>query len=220
MAIWSVLRRSWEQFRENIFKFILFNGIWFMLASFLFFLVFRGIVVHNYFMLIPPVVLLGPFFLTGLYIIKEQNFSFKYIINVVRDKFLKGLLSFLIITTFYGILIYDFFFVLEKIGDNTILLILPVIVLYLIIMFSMIQLNYWGLLVLKPELSYLEYFKKAYSYTLKNFIFSFIWSLFILFLGTVLIFSRFGIPIFFMSSIGLLIINGTKHMLEEIEREE
>jgi hypothetical protein len=220
LAIWSIVKESWVDFRNNIFKFILFNGIWFIFASFLWFIGFRGFVVLDYYMLAIPLAFMGPLFLVGLHVIKYREFSIKKIINIFKETFIKGLVSFVLSIMMYGLLIFDFFFILNKIGDNKLFLIFPVIILYIMIMFSMIQLNYWGLLVMRSELKFVKRVKEAYRYTLSNFIFSFIWTIFILLLGAILIFSRLGIPVFFMSSIGLLIINGTIYMIEESKREE
>ena len=196
---------------------MMFNLIWFIVMSFLFFILMRSIFTEKYFLLSIPLLVSGPLFLFGFELAENNDFKLKEVLKKARVKIYRSILVFILAIAVYIILVYDFLFVLNKIGENKLLLIFPVLILYLIIMFNMYQINLWGLLIKKPNLNFMKYLKKAFKLTKDNFLFTLIWSLIIFIFAILLIFTRIGAFIFLNSFFSILVINGTEYMLNKTE---
>ncbi|MFW6410331.1 MAG: hypothetical protein ACOCZR_04740 [Halanaerobiales bacterium] len=219
MHIWTVLKESWFSFRRNILKFIMFSIIWFTAASFLFFTTYRSFFSGEYYLSIFPLLFSGPLLLIGLKVAKECDFSFKIVFSTMRSHFGRAVLSFVFALLIYGILIFDLYFVLTRIWDQGWYLIFPVLVFYVIIFFTMYQVVFWGLLVLRPMWTFWQILRQAYRIVLGNLLFSFFWTILIIVLSGSLLFSRIGMPLFFIAFSSLMIVNGSEFMLKRMERE-
>lgn len=182
----------------------------------MFFIGFRAVFGGNYFLIIFPLIFIGPLLLIGFQQVDRVEFKLSALFNKIKDRLYRSILIFLVMITGYIILIYDFIFALNKIGDNKFLLIFPVLILYLVIIFNMFQLNLWGLLILKPGIKLWEQIKASYRLTINNFGFAFFWSFIIVTFGLLLIFSRIGALIFLNSFVSILTINGTEYMLDQM----
>ncbi len=196
---------------------MLFNLIWFIIISFLFFISMRSIFTEKYLLLLILLLIGGPLFLFGFELAANNDFKLKEVLKKARVKLYRSILVFILVIAVYIILVYDFLFVLNKIGENKFLLIFPVLILYLIIMFNMYQINLWGLLIKKPNLNFMKYLKIVFQLTKDNFLFTLIWSLIIFVFAILLIFTRIGAFIFLNSFISILVINGTEYMLKKTE---
>ena len=195
----------------------MFNLIWFISISFLFFISMRSFFTEKYFLLSIPLLIGGPLFLFGFELAENNDFKLKEILKKLRGKLYRSILVFIFVITVYIILVYDFLFVLNKIGESKLLLIFPVLILYLIIMFNMYQINLWGLLIKKPNKDFIKYLKEAFQLTKNNFLFTLIWSLIIFSFSFLLIFTRIGAFILLNSFFSILVINGTEYMLKKTE---
>ena len=199
---------------------MIFNIIWFFVITFLYFITLRSIFGGNYFILAIPILAGGPLILVGLELAYNSNFEIKKVLKRVRKKLYTSLIIFVFSAVVYGVLVYDFFFVLDKVGNNKLFLIFPVIILYLIIMFNMFQINLWGMISEDYNLRFFKYLKKAYQNTVYNFLFALLWSLIIFVFIIILIFTRVGAFLFLNSFVSILILNGKDHMLENANKEE
>ena len=220
LNIVALLKKSWNDFKKHYLKYMIFNIIWFFVITFLYFISLRSVFGGNYFLLIIPVISGGPLILAGLELVNNSNFEIKKIIKRVREKLYTSIIIFIFTAVVYGVLIYDFFFVLNKVGNNKLYLIFPVIILYLIIMFNMYQINLWGLISEDYNLNFFKYIKKAYQNTIHNFLFALLWSLLIFIFIIILIFTRVGAFLFLNSFVSILILNGKEQMLENEENRE
>ncbi len=199
---------------------MIFNIIWFFVITFLYFITLRSIFGGNYFILAIPILAGGPLILVGLELAYNSNFEIKKVLKRVRKKLYTSLIIFVFSAVVYGVLVYDFFFVLDKVGNNKLFLIFPVIILYLIIMFNMFQINLWGMISEDYNLRFFKYLKKAYQNTVYNFLFALLWSLIIFVFIIILLLTRVGAFLFLNSFVSILILNGKDHMLEKESEEE
>lgn len=199
---------------------MIFNIIWFFVITFLYFITLRSLFGGNYFILAIPILAGGPLMLLGLELVHNSNFKIKEVVKRVRKKLYTSIIIFVFSAVVYGVLIYDFFFVLDKVGNNKLLLIFPVIILYLIIMFNMFQINLWGMISEDYNLRFFKYLKKAYQNTVYNFLFALLWSLIIFVFIIILLLTRVGAFLFLNSFVSILILNGKDHMLEKESKEE
>lgn len=199
---------------------MIFNIIWFFIITFLYFITLRSVFEGNYFMVIIPILFGGPMILLGLELVYNSNFEIKKVLKRVRKKLYTSIIIFVFTAVVYGVLIYDFFFALNKVGNNKLLLIFPVLILYLIIVFNMYQINLWGMISEDYNLRFFKYLKKSYQSTINNFLFALFWSLIIFVFIIILIFTRVGAFLFLNSFVSILILNGKDHMLENENKEE
>ena len=217
LNITNLLKKSWNDFKEYYLKYMIFNIIWFFVITFLYFISLRSIYGGNYFILIIPILLGGPLILSGLELVNNGNFQIKQVLKNLKEKLYTSIIIFVFSAVVYGVLIYDFFFALNKVGNNNLYLVFPVIILYLIIMFNMYQISLWGLIFEKYNLKFFKYLKKAYQNTIDNFLFALIWSLIIFIFIIILVFTRIGAFLFLNSFVSILILNGKDQMLLENE---
>jgi len=220
LNIGYLLKKSWNDFKKHYLKYMIFNIIWFFVITFLYFITLRSIFGGNYFILAIPILAGGPLILVGLELAYNSNFEIKKVLKRVRKKLYTSLIIFVFSAVVYGVLVYDFFFVLDKVGNNKLFLIFPVIILYLIIMFNMYQINLWGMISEDYNLRFFKYLKKAYQNTVYNFLFALLWSLIIFVFIIILLLTRVGAFLFLNSFVSILILNGKDHMLEKESEEE
>ena len=217
LEIFSVLKETFKQFYEDLFKLVLLSVAWFIISSVLLFAVFIGLNSGWYLILLLPVLFLGPVFLTGLYgsneILENGKVAFKSLFRYFKNNFLRAFLVFLLTIILYTIFIVDLRFFLLKGQENIWLLAFAFLFAYLLIYFSIYQAYLWGLLIVQADKSLKDIFKNAVIISLDNVIFSLLWFLAIFLLTIILFVTGIGLPAGFLGIIGLLIIKGTKEML-------
>ncbi len=217
LEIFSVLKQTFKQFYEDLFKLVLLSVGWFIISSILLFTVFIGLNSGWYLILLLPVLFLGPVFLTGLYgcneILENGKVAFKSLFSYFKNNFLRAFLVFLLTIVLYIIFIVDLRFFFLKGQENIWLLAFAFLFAYLLIYFSIYQAYLWGLLIIQADKSLKDIFKNAIIISLDNVIFSLLWFLAIFLLTIILFVTGIGLPAGFMGIIGLLIIKGTKEML-------
>ena len=196
-------------------RYILFNVLWFIVVSFLFFAGMRSFFNGNYLILAIIFIIAGPIFLIGLLFVDNRGKELKNILKKVKKRAYSSILTFVFSATIYALLVYDLIFVINIIGDNKLLLIFPIIILYIIFIFNAFQIPFWGLLIRKDKISFFSHLKKSLKLFKNNFIFTFFWSLVIFVLSVVLIFSRGGALIFLNSFLSIFVLIGTDFILEE-----
>lgn len=217
MEIFSILKSTFKDFYEELFKLVLLSVAWFIISSVLLFAVFIGLTSGWYLILLLPVVFLGPVFLTSLYganeILEEGRVAFKSLFAYFKNNFWRGFLVFLASVILYAIFIVDLRFFLLKGQENIWLLAFAFLFAYLLIYFSIYQAYLWGLLIVQGDKSLKDILKNAVILSLDNIIFSLLWFLAIFLLTVILFVIGIGLPAGFIGIVGLLIILGTKEML-------
>lgn len=213
MKIWQVLKKSTAQAYDKLFKFAIINLIWFILTTLSLFFGYIGLITGFYYLLIIPLIFLGPLLIAGLEIshdyLKTNNFIIKSYFGYIFKNFKRGFLGFLLTFIVYLVLFTDLVYFLRKGVDSLFMLILAVLVLYIIIFFSMLQAFFWGFLTLDKEKKIRHLFKNAFLVTVDNIVFSFIWFLIVLIISLVLIFTGFGMALLLLNFLSLMILNAT-----------
>ncbi|MCF8002201.1 MAG: hypothetical protein K9K76_10130, partial [Halanaerobiales bacterium] len=194
---------------------------WFILTTISLFFGYIGLITGFYYLLIIPLIFLGPLLIAGLEIshdyLKTNNFIIKSYFSYIFKSFKRGFLGFLLTFLVYLVLFTDLVYFLRKGVDSIFMLILAVLVLYIIIFFSMLQAFFWGFLVLDKENKIRNVFKNAFLVTLDNIVFSFIWFLIVLIISSVLIFTGFGMALLLLNFLSLMILNASIEMGSEYE---
>jgi hypothetical protein len=217
LEIFSILKSTFKDFYEDLFKLVLLSVAWFVISSVLLFAVFIGLSSGWYLILLLPLVFLGPVFLTSLYgtsqILEEGRVAFKALFSYFKNNFWRGFLVFLISVILYIIFIVDLRFFLLQGQENIWLLAFAFLFAYLLIYFSIYQAYLWGLLIIQGDRPLKDIFKNAVILSLDNIIFSLLWFLAIFLLSVILFVTGIGLPAGFIGIIGILIIKGTETML-------
>ena len=217
MEIFSILKSTFKDFYEDLFKLVLLSVAWFIISSVLLFAVFIGLTSGWYLILLLPLLFLGPVFLTSLYganqILEEGRVAFKSLFSYFKSNFWRGFLVFLASAILYAIFIVDLRFFLLKGQENIWLLAFAFLFAYLLIYFSIYQAYLWGLLIIQGDRPLKDILKNAVIISLDNVIFSLLWFLAIFLLTVILFVIGIGLPAGFIGIVGLLIILGTKEML-------
>lgn len=217
MEIFSILKSTFKDFYEDLFKLVLLSVAWFIISSVLLFAVFIGLTSGWYLILLLPLLFLGPVFLTSLYganqILEEGRVAFKSLFSYFKSNFWRGFLVFLASAVLYAIFIVDLRFFLLKGQENIWLLAFAFLFAYLLIYFSIYQAYLWGLLIIQGDRPLKDILKNAVIISLDNVIFSLLWFLAIFLLTVILFVIGIGLPAGFIGIVGLLIILGTKEML-------
>jgi hypothetical protein len=217
LEIFSILKSTFKDFYEDLFKLVLLSVAWFIISSVLLFTVFIGLNSGWYLILLLPLIFLGPVFLTSLYgtsqILEEGRVAFKELFSYFKNNFWRGFLVFLISVILYTVFIVDLRFFLLKGQENIWLLAFAFLFAYLLIYFSIYQAYLWGLLIIQGDRSLKDILKNAVILSLDNIIFSLLWFLAIFLLSIILFVTGIGLPAGFIGIIGILIIQGTKEML-------
>ncbi|MGM0410158.1 MAG: hypothetical protein ACQEQF_05280 [Bacillota bacterium] len=210
-----MLKKSWNYFKKDFWRYILFNIFWFLIVSFLFFAGLRSFFNGNYLILFFLFIIAGPVLLIGLLFVDNKGKDFKGILKKVKKRAYSSILTFVFSAAIYALLVYDLVFVINIIGDNKLLFIFPVVILYIILIFNAFQIPFWGLLIRKNKISFFSHLKKSLKSFKNNFIFTFFWSLVIFVLTVALVFSRIGALFFLNSSLSILILVASDFILKE-----
>jgi hypothetical protein len=196
------------------------------------FIGYSGLVLRFYYLLIIPLIFIGPIFMGGIMIgidyLDYKDFSIKNYFLYIKDNFKRGLLGFLLTFFIYLLLIADLIFFLRKGTDSLFMLVLAVLILYILIFFSMMQCYFWGFLSLDKQKKIRHVMKNSFLLTVDNVVFSFLWFLIVFIISVVLILTGFGMAVLLMNFLVLMILNGTitissdyeKLAIEELKKDE
>lgn len=217
MEIFSILKSTFKDFYEHLFKLVLLSTAWFIITAFLLFLIFIALNISWYLLILLPLFFIGPIYLSALYgaerILNTGQIKLKKLIKFLKENFWRSFISFLATVILYLIFIVDLRFFLLKGQDNIWLLAFAFLFAYLLIYFTIYQAYLWPLLVLQKEKDLKIIFRNAVVLSLDNIIFSLGLFLAIFVLTSLLFVTGIGIPAAFIGIIGLLIIKGTEKML-------
>lgn len=217
MEIFSILKSTFIDFYEDLFKFVLLSTAWFVISFLLIFTIFIGVTSGWYLIILLPLILMGPVFLTSLYgadkITNKGKVSLKKLFSYFKNNFWRSFLVFLITVILYLIFLVDLRFFLIKGQDNIWFLAFAFLFAYLLIYFSIYQAYLWGLLIIQGEKSLKNIIKNAAIISLDNMLFSLFWFLAIFLITVILAVTGVGLPAGFIGIVGVLIIRGTQLML-------
>lgn len=224
MAVFNIIKSSFIQFYDHLFKLIFINLIWFLLMIAVLFVGYTGVINQWYLPLIVPLLFTGPFFLSGLHItdklILSEDTVIKDFFNGIINYFKRGLFAFIFTSVIYLICVIDLIFFVQKGRENVIFLIIGILFIYLILFFSMMQIYFWGLLTIQEEERLMVIIKRSFLLTMDNIIFIFLLLLFLIILTVVLTITGVGLPLLSLVIIGLLICNGTRSTLKKYREEK
>lgn len=223
MAVLNIIKKSFVQFYEHLFKLVLLDLIWFFLTAAGLLIGYAGITNSFLLPVIIPLIFTGPLFLSGLEIadrlILREEVGVKDFFTGIGRYFKRGLLGFLFTSGIYLILIIDLIFFVQRGNKNTVMLVIGIIFFYLIIFFSMMQLYFWGLLTVQDKEKIGIIIKRSFLLTLDNALFAFFLLILIVILTVILIITGVGLPVLFMGLTGLLLSNGTRYTLDQYREE-
>lgn len=219
MLVWTIIKNSFIKFYDNLFKMVFLNLIWVILILLFLFLVYGGIATGWLIPVIIPIVLMGPLTLSGLTVIdgvvEGNGLEINKFLVGIKKYFKRGLAGFLFTIIPYLILILDFYFYFQKGSKNQLMLYISVVLLYVIIFFSMVQLFFWGLLVIQRETSVIQVIKNSLLLTMDNVLFTFLWFVLVALIFIVLLITGVGIALVALVLVGFMIITGTRKILEK-----
>ncbi len=222
MKIWQVLKNSTSQTYDKLFKFAILNIIWFLLSTLVVFIGYSGLIIQFYYLLVVPIIFLGPLFMAGLMngisYIQYNDFEIKKYFFYIKENFKRGLLGFLLTFFVYALLIIDLVFFLRKGTNSLFMLVLAVLVLYILIFFSMMQCYFWGFLALDRDKKIRHVLKNSFLVTIDNVVFSFLWFLIVFIIAVILIVTGFGMAVLLMNFLTLMMLNGTIAVSSEYDK--
>lgn len=213
-----VIKDSFVQLYENLFKFIIINIIWFGILTIPAYILY--FVPNNTVFILGIVYILiigGPLLLSGLdNITKVLNRGDPGILGFfkgIKTNFKRGFLAFLFTILVYIILGLDILFFLQR-SNSWLFLIIGVFTFYIFFIFTMMQIYYWGLLNRNKEEKIRTIIKKSFVLTVDNVIQNLLLLILMLIITILNVVIAIILPILFLSLISLIIITGTNYTLE------
>ncbi|MFP4015555.1 MAG: hypothetical protein ACLFUI_00860 [Halanaerobiales bacterium] len=223
MIALNIIKKVFVRFYDNLFKMAILNLIWFslLILPFLLSLVMR----NPYIIMIGTlylVIIAGPVTLSAMSFIDntlDHGYSkFKDFFNGIKENFKRGLLAFLFSFTVYLILVVDIVFFLQ--GSASIFLqILTIFFFYIFIVFTIMQVYYWGLLTIQKDVGLWTIIKRSLILVMDNIVPSILIFLFLLIIVILHIVVPFLIPLFLLALISLTSIIMTRKILEKYAAE-
>lgn len=222
--LWNIVKTSFAQYYNNFVYFILVNIIWLTLILIITFAGFYGLQINWFFALLIPLLLLGPVFLTGMYVLdeyfNERKIDFKKIWNFIKNNSRRGIIGFLSLTGIYLAVVFDFYYFFQGALGNEIGIMdllsmgFGIFLFYILTLMGMMELYFWGFMIFEKNTGLLELARRSLILTLENVLFSLGWLVLILLFLLLIIFSGFFLPILFPVLIGLIVLNGSRKMIE------
>lgn len=224
MLAFRVVKDSFKLLYENLFKFMIFNIIWFGLLTIpVYILYFAPNNIVFILGVIYILIIFGPLFLSGLdnisKVLTREDPGYMDFFKGIKINFKRGLFAFLFTAFIYVILGLDFLFFLQRSG-SWFFLVIGVFTFYAFFVFSMMQIYFWGLLNRNREDRLWAIIKKSFFLTVDNVISNLILLILMLIITVVSIVLAVVLPVFFFSLISLLIIIGTGYTLDKYSEKD
>lgn len=224
LSVIKVIKETFIQFYEYLFKFIVLDLVWFLVISSPFFLAMLlpnpGLQIV---LLAITILLFGPSFLSGLHnvrgVINKDDVSIKDFFKGIKTYFKRGLLAFLLMGGIYFLLFIDMYFFVSR-TSNIVMQFISIFFFYLVILFSIVQIYFWGLLVIQGDIGIFTILKRSALITLDNALYSFLLFLFLFLLALIITVLGVGLPLLFLGLIGISIIIGTRNVLDKYQETE
>jgi hypothetical protein len=117
LEIFSVLKYTFKNFYEHLFKLVLLGLTWFIITFLLLFIALFAVTTDLYIILIIPILFLGPIFLTAIYavnqLLEHKKISAGIIYKHFKRSFWRSFFVFFASTIIYAVFIIDLrFFIL------------------------------------------------------------------------------------------------------------
>ena len=217
MLFVETVKKIFKRFYGNSFNLVLMNMLWSVFAGMMLVLTIGAIRSGVYIILIIPLFFAGPLLLVGVYLgdmaFDEKMIRFRDLWKGFKKHFKRGLKGFVLPLIIYTILFIDFYFFFNISLDSILLTVLFFVILFITLVFSMMQLYYWGLLIIYPDLGILALVKRSFVLTFDNFMFTFLWFIFLIIILFIFYLVPALLPPLFISFWGTIIASGTKMIL-------
>jgi len=219
LEIFSVLKYTFKNFYENLYKLVLLGLFWFIVTFILLLTALLAFSTGWFVILLIPLLFLGPVFLTVLYAVNQlleyEDLSAKIFYKYFKNNFWKSFFVCAVSILIYTVLIIDLRFFFLRGQENIWQLAFAFLFAYLLIYFSIYQAYLWPLIIIQDDKNLKDIFKNALVISLDNIIFSLFWFLFILLITIFLAVTGLGIPAAFIGIIGTLLLKGSRKMLNK-----
>ncbi len=219
MLIWKIIKGIFYNFYDSLFFYIGLSILWFLLSSPIIFLAINAFAaqqIHVYFLL--PVILLGPIILSGLRLVNRKysktGAKLRQLFTGLPSSFLPGLAGILYGGVVYVVLFIALNFYLARLEESFVMIILMVMVAYFLLFFTISQMIFWGLTAVKSDINFWQRIKYSLLIPLDNIIQATLWLMVQVLFSGILFVVLPGIPILFFSLSSLLIVIGTRKLVE------
>lgn len=219
MLIWKIIKEIFYNFYDSLFFYIGLSILWFLLASPIIFLAINAFAAGQiYFYFLLPMILLGPIILSGLRLVNNKysksGAKLRQFLTGLPGAFLPGVAGIFYGGTVYIVLFVALNFYLARMEESFFIVVLTALVAYFILFFTITQLFFWGLTAIKKEISFWQRIKYSLLIPLDNIIQATLWLILQLTFAGVLFILTPGFPILFFSLSSLLIVIGTRKLVE------
>lgn len=216
----KVIKESFIKFYDDLFKYVLLNIVWFGLFIIPFLLTY----IHSSLFFVGIVYLIvfaGPIIISGMENInmnleREEN-SIKMFLRGIKLNFKKGIKSFIFTAFIYAVLVLDLVFFVQRSQDNYFMMIIAIFFFYMFILFSIMQIYYWGLLIVQKDLGFWELIKRSFLLVIDNILPSIIMFILLVIVLALNIVLTFIAPFFIFTLVSLISLIMTKRILEKYE---
>lgn len=225
MTFWNIIKDAFKKFYESLFFNIIISLIWFAFSAPIMFLALNAFRPQGItFPLLIPLLLIGPFTISGMTVIDKkycrEPVKLRQFFTDLPPVFIKGIINMAFAGAVYAVLLIAVNFYLARSGDSFVMLALTALVVYFLLYFTLSQMLFWGLSVVREEMNFLTRVKYSLLIPLDNLFHSAIWLLIQLVLTAGLFILIPGLPVLFFSLTSLLIISGTRKLLDPYVKEE
>jgi len=222
LAFFGLLKNTFVQFYEYLFKMVFLSIAWFFILLFPVMSIFStDILVLQIVLGIFSLIIAGPLTLSGLNFVNRltdrEDMRFRELFSGIRKYFKKGLISFFFTLAIYLILFIDIRFFSSR-AENWIMLIINIMMIYAAILFSMMMIHFWGLQVRGESRKFRDLLKYSFYLTLDNALVTALLLLFLVIFSVLMMLFVVAVPAVYFAIIALLIMNGTNYAWEELNR--
>lgn len=221
MTFFKIIKETFVEFYEYLFKMILLSLGWFILVVFPLMSVFSieflwGKIVLAVFSLLisGPVILAGLEFVDRL--LSRDDPGIKDFFIGIRNYLKRGILAFFFTGIIYLILFFDIRYFTSN-SENWLMLVIAIFMVYVTTFFSMMMIYFWGLLVKLKEEKFWQIFKYSFFLTMGNILVTGLLLLFIVIFTVIMFIFMIAAPAIYFSIVALIIIKGTGYAWQKIK---
>lgn len=224
LAALRIIKESFIKLYDELFKLIFLNIFWFSLLILPFYLeyIIRSVVIR-YIGMIYIMLVSGPLLLSGFQLINDSlnniDTGIKEFFLSIPANFKRGLGAFLLTAFGFALIIIDFIFFAYN-SENFLMMIVGIFFLYLFVLFSMMQIYYWGLLTIQRDKGILKTVKNSFFLVLDNLWVTLLIFIFMIIMFIISLYMPFIIPAFMLVLIALAFLITTRTILKKYEERQ
>lgn len=223
MAFFKIIKDSFIDFYEHLFKLVLLSLGWFTLTVFPIMSVFSvNIVWLKMVLAVFSLVISGPIILSGLEFINRlftrDDPGIKDFFTGIRNYLKRGIIAFLLTGVIYLILFFDIRYFSTS-SDNWLMLVITIFMIYITTFFSMMMIHFWGLLVKMKKEKIWYVLKYSFFLTMENVLVTALLLLFIVIFTVLMTIFLIAAPAIYFALVALVITNGTGYALKKMNGE-